>query len=294
MGRPKKILVTGAGGLLGSEFAELGQKNNYPEFEIIPKTHRELDITDWKQVETALSNMRPDYLINCAAYTDVDGAEKERDLAQQVNVEGVRILAEYCKKNEIKLVHFSTDNIFNGQKPTPYIESDIPDPINFYGRTKFEGEKILRIILAESNYLILRITWPYGKKGRNFINKALHQLLNQPKSPTEWRVVTDQIGTPTPANWIAFQALKMLDNTSGIFNLSCRGFCSKYEFITFLSTTLKRPCRILPALSDQFPSPAKRPKNSALDSERKDLLDHLEIPSWQEALRQYISQSSFS
>ena len=172
MAAVNKVLVTGAGGLLGSEFRAIEEIAPPAGFKIITQTHRELDITSPESVENSLTQLKPDYLINCAAFTDVDRAESEGTKAREVNVLGLKILAENCLKLGIKLIHFSTDFVFDGEKRSPYVESDSPRPLNLYGSTKWEGEKILRSILPEDQFLILRISWPYGKNGKNFI----HQL----------------------------------------------------------------------------------------------------------------------
>jgi dTDP-4-dehydrorhamnose reductase len=286
----RKILVTGAAGLLGSEFSSMARHPTPSELEIIPKTHRELDITDPQSVEECLTHVRPNYVINCAGYTDVDGAETERERAESVNIHGVRRLAQACEARRIKLIHFSTNCIFDGEKPTPYLESDNFSPINFYGETKLKSEQAVKELMRISNYLILRITWPYGENGKNFINHAIGQIKKTPNTTFELKVVTDQIGSPTPALLLARKTLEIFERATGTFHLSCTGSCSKYELISFLIDQLKSPCRLVPARSADFPSPARRPKNSSLGTERMDLFRLLKLPPWQKALSQYISR----
>lgn len=285
----KKVLVTGAGGLLGSEFVRLSDKHQFPNFSILPFRHAELDITSPDQVEARLDEIRPDYLINCAAYTNVDGAELEKELATRINLRGVEVLAKSCFKRNIKLIHYSTNSVFDGQKKSPYLESDPSNPIGAYGLSKLESEKKVVQILPPEQQLILRITWPYGENGKNFINNAIRQLSD---SEVTLRAVTDQVGTPNPAPWLARQTLVLMEDVSGLFHLCCRGTCSKYELISFLISKMNSKSKVEPALTSDFPSPAKRPYNSSLETERKDILNKIKLPTWQEALLRYLDETA--
>jgi len=289
MAEMKKILITGAGGLLGSEFQEISKKG-HPEFKIIPIKRDQLDITDLDQVSSVFSELNPDIVINCAGYTNVDAAELERELAWRLNVEGPRLLAEVCRATATKLVHYSSNSVFDGEKMTPYLESDTPSPIGFYGNTKLEGERVIQSILSKTDSLILRITWPYGRNGNNFINNILKNLDRYSAENVELRAVTDQIGTPNPAKLLASNTLALLEaETSGTFHLSCLGSCSKFEFISCLLSYVDLECRVVAATTQDFPSPAKRPRNSSLASEREEIQKILKLPSWQDALREYLN-----
>ena len=289
MGRSKKILVTGAGGLLGSEFCSMALAEN-KEFATFPKNHKELDITHLPQIEENLSRIKPDFLINCGAYTQVDRAESEPELARKVNVLGPQKLAEACLRHQTKLIHYSTDFVFDGQKRSPYIESDPLAPLNIYGKTKLEGEQVIRSILPKDQHLILRISWPYGRNGKNFI----HTLLELSKTRSEIKVVTDQVGVPNPANLLAQKTLCLMEETSGLFHLSCTGSCSRYELIRFLLERVRSACHMIPISSDQFTSLAKRPCYSVLGSEREEVIRKAAMPHWQEALMEYLKDLAWN
>src|SRR4030095_3730934 len=282
----KKILVAGAGGLLGSEFNDLRQNPPFPGIEIIPKTRQELDIANPAQVEDCLALIKPHFVVNCAGYTNVDRAESEPEEAYRINAEGPSLLAQACLKNNAKLIHYSTDFVFDGKKREPYLESDAPAPLSAYARSKWEGEKAVASILPSDRRLILRISWPYGKNGKNFI----HSLWELSKTRKEIRVVNDQVGVPNPARLIAKKTLDLLAETSGLFHLSCKGACSRFELIRFLLSHLKSSCKVIPVRSDEFPSPAKRPAYSALSTERKGISNQLQLPFWQDALLEYLKE----
>ena len=190
--------MTGAGGLLGSEFRSLSKNSAFASYEIVCLGRMDLDITQADSFEKQIERLKPDYLINCAAYTDVEGAELEKEQAWAVNVQGVQNLAEASRRHGIKLIHYSSDYVFDGQKRTPYLESDSPRPINRYGLSKWEGEKAIQSTLPLSQFLILRISWPYGKNGKNFIHQ-LWDLSKIRKNCGWWRTV----GVPNPAPLLA-------------------------------------------------------------------------------------------
>jgi len=281
------ILVTGGGGLLGSEFREISLKTGSGAKKIITLKHQELDITDPYQVDRAFGEIRPSYLINCAAYTNVDKAEVEAEKAEKINVAGAKILAQACEKSRVKLIHFSTHFVFDGKKTTPYLESDPVEPLNVYGRTKLEGERIIQSLLPPDRHLILRVSWLYGKNGNNFI----HSLWNASKDVSSVRVVDDQVAAPNPAPLLAKRTLDLLETGEGLFHFSCSGSCSRYELIRFLFSELKLSCKVIPISSGEFASLAKRPAFSAMGSERTELLKAADLPLWQDALRNYLAET---
>src|SRR4030095_15327712 len=213
MAEIKKILVTGAGGLLGSEFKALAPDAAVRGITIIPKARQELDITDSRQVAECVAMIQPHFIINCAAYTNGDQAELEKEAAQKINTAGAQVLAEVCDKARANLIHYSTHFVFDGEKSDPYLESDTAAPLNVYGRTKLEGEKRIQSLLPTHQHLILRVSWVYGRNGNNFI----HSLWKSSKGASEVRVVDDQVAAPNPAALLAKKTLDLLEVASGLF-----------------------------------------------------------------------------
>ena len=279
------VLITGADGLLGSEFRSISASSVRGR-KILGKSHRELDITDLRQVRRNVEELRPNFIVNCAAYRDIDKAESDRDSAYRVNVEGPRNLAEISRQAGVKLVHFSTHGVFDGEKAGPYLESDAVFPLNHYAATKLEGERVVASILPQAQCLVLRVAWPFGAKGNNFI----HQILERAKRQPEIRVVADQIGVPNPARLLAAKTLELLDQADGLFHLSCLGSCSRFELMAFLVEALKLNCHLIPVTAAEFPTIAKRPRNMAIATERETIAKKLEMPHWREALSQYLAE----
>lgn len=280
-----KILLIGIG-LLGSEFNQLLTNSQHTFFAL---DYPAIDITDYNKIEEVLLPLgKIDILINCAAYTKVDQAEVERDLAYKLNVDGVRNLALFCKKNSITLVHFSTDYIFNGENDNPYLETDMPDPINYYGFTKLESEHAVTELLAQ--YYIFRVQWLYGKNGPNFVDK----IIELAKTRTELDIVADQWGTPTWAKEIAEHVLLVVENKApfGIYNFSNLGVTTWYEFARVFMKYLKIEIKINPVTSDNFKTIAKRPHNSRLNIQK--FLDlNLKTPlSWDYAVKKFLTEKN--
>ncbi|MFA5878843.1 MAG: dTDP-4-dehydrorhamnose reductase [Candidatus Margulisiibacteriota bacterium] len=277
-----KIVLIGIG-LLGSEFNQLLKSSQHDYFAF---DYPAIDITDYKKIESVLNSLgKIDVLINCAAYTQVDQAEIEKALAYRLNVEGVKNLALYCKKNDVTLVHFSTDYIFDGQKEMPYLETDQPDPINYYGYTKLESEKIVESLLTK--YYIFRVQWLYGKNGPNFVYK----IIELAKTKKELEIVADQWGTPTWAKEIAEHVLVIIENKAafGIYNFSGFGVTTWYEFAKFFTKFLQLDVKIKPVTSDKFKTLAKRPRNSRLNIQ-KFLELNLKTPMyWDNAVKKFLT-----
>ncbi len=287
MQKTRKVLITGAGGLLGSQFQKISP-SDFPNFEIISKNHAELDITSPVSLEQCLQELKPHFLINCAGYTNVDKAEHEQEKVKHINIQGIKILSKACAEQKIKLVDYSSDSVFDGEKKSPYLESDDTRPINFYGWTKLESERVIQKNLGEKKFLILRVTWPYGKNGKNFINYFMNHLQQFKETNQILKAVTDKIGTPNPAEWIARRTLDLLEDTSGIFHLSCRGGCTMLEFISYTLQKIQSSCTVIPILAKDLVSSAPRPSYSVLETGRNEILQKIRIPSWQEALKEYL------
>jgi dTDP-4-dehydrorhamnose reductase len=280
-----KILITGAGGLLGREAAAVLA----PRHAVMPLTSRELDIADPALVMQAVERLAPEVVLNCAAFADVDACESERDRALAVNAAGPRHLALALARHGGKLLHISTDYVFDGRKPPPaaYVEEDDPNPLSWYGKTKLAGENAVQEVLE--NHAIVRTAWLFGRHGRGFLNLLLD--LTVKRKLKEIRVVDDQFGTPTWAWRLAQQLARLLEGDArGLYHATAEGWCSRYELARFFLQQMGIDCRIVPCPSNEFPTPAVRPKNSILENKRlKDAGLNLMRP-WQEDMAAFAAK----
>jgi dTDP-4-dehydrorhamnose reductase len=280
-----KILITGAGGLLGREAAAVLA----PRHAVMPLTSGELDITDPARVMQAVERLAPEVVLNCAAFADVDACESERDRALAVNAAGPRHLALALARHGGKLLHISTDYVFDGRKPPPaaYVEEDDPNPLSWYGKTKLAGENAVQEVLE--NHAIVRTAWLFGRHGRGFLNLLLD--LTVKRKLKEIRVVDDQFGTPTWAWRLAQQLARLLEGDArGLYHATAEGWCSRYELARFFLQQMGIDCRIVPCPSTEFPTPAVRPKNSILENKRlKDAGLNLMRP-WQEDMAAFAAK----
>lgn len=277
----KKILVTGGNGQLGSSLKSLS--NLIADFKLIFTDVQELDITSEEKVSEFLDKDKYYAIINCAAYTAVDKAESDKDLACLLNTQAPKFLSIQASKRGIKLIHISTDYVFDGKKNTPLKPSDNTLPNSIYGLTKLEGEKNI-IKYCSSGFIIIRTSWLYSEFGNNFLNTMLR--LGSEKETLN--VVYDQVGTPTFARDLAKTIITSLEHiqedTKRIFHFSNEGVCSWYDFARKIMILSKLDCKINPILSTQYPTPAPRPSYSVLDkSDIKEFLN-IEIPYWEDAL----------
>ncbi|NLK93562.1 MAG: dTDP-4-dehydrorhamnose reductase [Clostridiales bacterium] len=263
-----EILITGGNGQLANEIkgiintgkSDIG-KINTNNINSIFYGSKELDISNHKQVNDVINRVKPDIVINCAAYTNVDGCETDPDKAFMVNSIGPRNLAIECEKIGAKLVHISTDYIFSGDSNKPQKEYDLANPKSIYGSTKLMGENYVREF--SSKYFIIRTSWLYGEKGNNFV----YTIINLAKTKKEIMVVNDQIGNPTNANDVAFHILKLINTEEyGIYNCTGEGECSWYDFAKRIVDLLGEDCIVNPCTTEEFPRPAKRPAYSSLDN----------------------------
>lgn len=275
----KTILVTGGNGQLASCIKDI--QSNYLGLKFIYKNASEFNITDKKQVTSFFENNTINWCINCAAYTAVDKAETEPDLAFKINAEGVKFLAEECKKQNTILIHVSTDFVFSGNNTKPYTELDIPDPINVYGASKFEGEKHIESIL--DNYFIIRTSWLYSKHSSNFV-KTMLRLANE---RDEISVVNDQIGSPTYAIDLAAAILKIISNdakTYGLYHFSNKGEISWYQFAIAIFSVFIKNIKVHSIKSSHYKTLAKRPKYSVLETSKIEKELQIDIKGWKTAL----------
>jgi len=279
----KKVLVVGSDGQLGKEIQDLEKENKNIIFSFTDATS--LDITKKKLMSKFFNNNNFDYCINCAAYTDVEKAEADRVKAYQVNVEGVENLAKNCLKYEVKLIHISTDYVFDGNSTTPYKEEDIKNPINYYGKTKLLGERIIQEQLKK--YFIVRSSWLYGKYGNNFV-KIMIQLS---KNKTTIEVVNDQIGVPTNVKDLAEFILYLIGSKNekyGIIHFSNQGQATWYDFAKEIFEILKSKVQVIPVTSKEYPTSAKRPTYSVLNNGKAIQITNFKFRNWKFALKEYI------
>lgn len=274
-----KILVTGANGQLGMEFRQL--QNAFPGFEFLFASKEELPITDDKKVDQYFSTHLPRFCINCAAYTAVDKAEKERTAAYDVNANAVGILAAACKKYEVKFFHISTDYVFAGNATKPYTEADDTAPLNYYGYSKLSGEE--KALKEYDQVMIFRTSWVYSSYGNNFVKTMLRLIAERERIG----VVADQYGSPTYAADLANAIMQIIAKQNfvpGIFHYCNTGIITWHQFAQAIREISRASCRVDAITTADYPTPAKRPSYSALDTQKFQQTFHIPIPQWRESL----------
>ena len=289
-----KLLVIGAQGQVGSELCLLDSA----EVQIMGMARHELDITNAKQVNEVITKQQPDFVVNASAYTAVDKAEEESDLAYAVNSEGPKNLARSCVDNSIPLIHISTDYVFDGNATTPYKEDDTTNPVNIYGKSKLSGEEVVRDICPQ--HIILRTSWVFGRYGNNFVKT----MLRLGKERESLSVVSDQEGCPTAAHDIAEAVLKVckkLEKTEnrdmlwGTYHFSGSPMTNWFSFAqaTFevaVEYGLKTP-KLNAIPTSGYPTPAKRPQYTVLDCHKIEHNFDIASPDWQKALNVVVSHA---
>ena len=274
-----RILVAGAGGQLGRELIDI-----LSPYDVHGRDHHGLDITDRQAVNETVEQVRPEWVINAAAYNDVDGAEKATDRAFAVNAAGPGYLAAAAARAGAEMAHISTDYVFDGRKGVPYTEQDRADPLSVYGRSKYEGE--LQVLSAHPSACVLRTAWLYGQYGNNFV-KA---ILKAAGGGGPLKVVADQVGSPTWTRHLA-QAIAELIRTParGLFHVANGGSCSRFEFARAI---VKGRVEVQPVSAAGAARPAPRPANSALVSVRWQAAGLRPLPDWERALTDYLGDDA--
>lgn len=280
MGYVPSILVTGANGQLGSELKKLSSA--YSQYTFTFLTRDEFPLNDTVRIKDYLKSNQFDFLINCAAYTAVDKAESEKELAWQINATAVGVLAAACRDNIIKFLHISTDYVFDGTAKEPYKVDDLTNPQTVYGASKLEGERLA--MNENSDAIIIRTSWVYSSYGNNFVKTMLR--LFQEKEQIS--VVNDQIGSPTYAADLAEVIMKMISSGQwyeGIYHFSNEGVISWFDFAGAIKNLSGSSCKINPIPTSAYPTPAKRPAWSVLEKSKIQQHYGIQFRNWEESLR---------
>lgn len=274
-----RILLTGAGGQLGHDL-----QDTLTDHDLRAYDHVALDVSDRAAVLRSVEHVRPDWVINAAAYNDVDGAETALETAFAVNAAGPGYLAEAAGGVGASIVHISTDYVFDGTKGAPYTEDDAPNPLSVYAKSKYEGER--RVMKSGASACVLRTAWLYGRHGRNFVKT----ILAAAAKGGPLKVVADQVGSPTATADLA-EAIAQLIQTSarGLFHVANAGSCSRFEFAEAI---VQSRVQVVPITTADAPRPARRPANSALASVRWQPAGQTPLRPWHEALHDFLSDTA--
>ncbi|MBY0477783.1 MAG: dTDP-4-dehydrorhamnose reductase [Chitinophagaceae bacterium] len=279
------ILVTGSNGQLGKELKQIA--DHYSQFNFVFASREDLKLHHFGLVENFFAAVKPQYCINCAAYTAVDKAEAEQDMAMLVNGEAVGNLAAICKKYQTKFVHISTDYVFDGDSETPYKEDDATGPINVYGQSKLLGEQLC--MKEDDDAIIIRTSWVYSSFGHNFV-KTMMRLMHE---RNELNVVSDQIGSPTYAADLAKAIMDIISSGKwerGIYHYSNEGKISWYEFALAIKEMSGSKTVVHPILTSAYPTLARRPKFSLLNKDKIKTVFQLQVPAWKDSLQKCMDQ----
>ena len=281
-----RILITGGGGQLGQDCADRLQDVH----QVTTCTSSELDITSAEQVKTVFTHNTPEVVINCGAYTAVDRCEKEQKQCRAVNSTGAKILARQCAASGCRLIHISTDYVFDGNKkiPEPYRENDPTNPLSVYGQSKLDGEQAIADELK--NHLIIRTAWLYGMGSANFLKTMLRLTTSDPSRTIQ--VVKDQFGSLTWTKRLAEQIDTLLEsNLTGIVHATAKGYSNWYEGAIFFLNAMGIPAEIVPCTSAEYPTPAHRPANSILENSRLNRAGLNVMRPWQEDVELFVQEN---
>jgi dTDP-4-dehydrorhamnose reductase len=279
-----RVLVTGARGMLGHEVVQTMEMHGHEVWGTdVSSSDEHLDITRPDQIRYAIASFRPDWIVNCAAYTNVDAAEDHEEEALLLNAKAPEMLSRTCRKAQVKLAHISTDYVFDGTKDTPYTEDDPPCPVNVYGASKLAGENAIRHQM--SDYLIIRTQWLIGLHGRNFVST----ILTAAQVRETLSVVNDQWGAPTFAPDLARAVAALVElDARGVFHVCNRGKATWYDLACRAVELVGLATRIVPVSTAEFPRPAKRPPYSVLSTKKFTEKTGKLMPLWQTSLENHI------
>lgn len=274
-----KYLITGGTGQLGHDIVK--ELISRGELNYLAPTTKEMNITNKDEVEKVILGYKPDIIFHCAAYTAVDKAEEDRENCYNVNVNGTKNIVSVAEKINAKVVYISTDYVFDGTKEGIYEIDDKTNPINYYGYTKLMGEKEVQQL---NDYLIVRISWVFGKNGKNFVKT----MLNLAETKTKLSIVSDQIGSPTYTKDLSKLLLDMIENNKkGLFFATNEDFCSWYEFAEYIFKINNINIKLNKVLTKDYKTLAKRPLNSKLSKNKLDEEGLTRLPSWQDATSRF-------
>jgi dTDP-4-dehydrorhamnose reductase len=279
-----KILITGGKGQLGTDCVGVFRKTH----EVVAIDLDELDITRRADLNALVQKFMPDIIINCAAYTQVDQCEIERKLAWNANVTGTENLVACLERTGGRLIHISTDYVFDGSKkiPEPYVETDPPNPVSYYGKTKHQSEKV--VLEASDRHVIVRPAWMYGAHGQNFLKTMLALALKNPEK--EIRVVNDQYGSPTWSYALALQIERIIQvQTGGIYHATAEGYCTWFDLAEYFLNKMQVPHNLVPCTSHEYPTRAKRPKNSILENRQLKEKGINIMSQWHDDINRFVS-----
>lgn len=277
-----RVVVTGVNGQLGYDVVKELKNQGH---DAIGLTREDLDITDENKVLSTIRDIAPEAVIHCAAYTAVDLAEEEREKSLSVNAHATSYLAKACAENNAKMICISTDYVFPGVGEEPYEEEDQAAPINWYGETKYEGEQA--VLRELKKYFIVRVSWVFGKNGKNFVKTMLR--LSEERDTIS--VVADQIGSPTYTVDLAKCLVAMMQTDKyGIYHVTNEGFCSWYDFAKEIFHMSGKNITVYPLTSGEFKTKAQRPKNSRLSKDKLVEQGFKRLPTWQDALSRYLDE----
>lgn len=281
----KRILVTGANGQVGREIRALADL--YPGISFYFQGREDMPLTNFDMIRTVFHALQPDVLINCAAYTAVDQAEQEKELAFQVNAEAVGVMAALCSEHRCRFIHISTDYVFAGNATKPYVETDATGPLNVYGASKLAGEQ--QALAFDPLSIVVRTSWVYASHGKNFIRTMLRLMAER----SEVKVVDDQWGRPTYAKDLA-QVLVVLatkeEVPGGIYHFANAGATTWFQVAASIARHTGTSCKVLPIPSSAYPTPATRPTYGVLDTTKIETLTGLQPRHWEEALRECLTR----
>jgi dTDP-4-dehydrorhamnose reductase len=283
-----KVLLFGASGQLGRELTLALQDDAHVE--LLAADRAQADFADLQALRQAVEESRAEVVINAAAYTAVDQAESEAEAALTINGAAPAAIAEACRQSDTRLIHYSTDYVFDGAKRAPYVETDAVAPLNVYGKTKFKGDQ--GVISSGARHVIVRVGWVYSPFGRNFFLNVLRRA----RAGTALRIVDDQIGIPTSADAIAAVTAQILHrpDLEGLYHYAPAGQCSWYEFARQIVARAEINAQITPIATSEYPTPAKRPVNSVMSSAKLRSALPIADESWEEQLERNVERLAAS